>query len=108
MSFIRRYPAALILTAMALFFNALHYYMEVEVQAQPGSPAYWWTTTSENLQSELWQIVVAAFVFEHWRWARSPEANEDAPNTRWALLVPAVVVVLCLIVTATISTRVAG
>ena len=100
--FIERYWAACVLMVLALFFNGLHWYLEVAIAPEQGTSAYWLNTTVENLQSEMWQVVAAAFVFQHWKWEDSPEANEDAPNSRGMLAVPGAVIVLFLILLAVV------
>ncbi len=97
---LRYYAAPLILVALALFFNALHFYLEVIVEVKSGTAGYWLNTTAENLQSEAWQVALAAWVFKHYRWLGTPDENEDARNERSALAVPVAVVVLFLLLTA--------
>lgn len=71
----RRYSAAVILVVIALLFNITHFVTEVVLKAEPNTVLYWVNTTAENLQSEAWQVALAAWVFKHFRWQGSPEAE---------------------------------
>ena len=71
--FWHEYSAPLMLTAIALSFNVLHFLTEVVLDADPGSFPYWINTTAENLQSEAWQVALAGWVFKHFRWKGTPE-----------------------------------
>ncbi len=73
---LRRYSAAFVLVAIALLFNVTHFVTEVVLQVEPNTFLYWVNTTAENLQSEAWQVALAAFVFKHFRWVGTPE-DED-------------------------------
>lgn len=102
MAILRRYTAPLILVSLALFFNALHLYLEVVVNPQQGTAGYWLNTTAENLQSECWQVALAAWLFKHFRWQGTPDEREDAPGTPSALNIPLAVMVLFLVLLAVV------
>ncbi len=72
----RSYSAAIVLTAIALAFNATHLVTEVVLGAEPNTFLYWINTTAENLQSEAWQVALAAWVFKHFRWIGTPESKD--------------------------------
>ncbi len=72
----RRYSAAFVLVGIALLFNLTHLITEVVLQAEPNTLLYWVNTTAENLQSEAWQVALAAFVFKHFRWVGTPEDKD--------------------------------
>ncbi len=72
----RRYSAAFVLVGIALLFNVTHLVTEVVLQAEPNTFLYWANTTAENLQSEAWQVALAAFVFKHFRWVGTPEDKD--------------------------------
>jgi hypothetical protein len=93
MRLLRKYAAAFLLVALALFFNWLHWYSEVVVKVQQNTTGYWLNTTAENLQSECWQVALAAWAFKHYRWVGTPDERETAHNRARNLIVPLVVVV---------------
>lgn len=71
-----RYSAAIVLTSIALTFNVIHFITEVVIGVDPGTFGYWINTTAENLQSEAWQVALAAWVFKHFRWIGTPETDK--------------------------------
>lgn len=75
-SFWSRYSAAIVLTAIALTFNAVHYITEVVIGVDQGTFGYWLNTTAENLQSEVWQVTLAAWIFKHFHWIGTPESKD--------------------------------
>jgi hypothetical protein len=91
-SAVRKYAAAGVLVTLALFFNWLHWYTEVVLKVQQNTTGYFLNTTAENLQSECWQVALAAWAFKHFKWIGTPDADPAAPNTPTAFFVPVVVV----------------
>jgi hypothetical protein len=75
--------AAVILVSLWLVLLALYYASEWGCETFWGPHVVpWWAEatrgTFENLQSEAWQVAVAAWVFKHFYWRGSPESKE--PN----------------------------
>lgn len=74
---LQRYSAAIALVVLALALNVAHFVFEVALEPEPGTWLYWANATFENLQSEAWQIALAAFIFKHLRWSGAPESKPD-------------------------------
>jgi hypothetical protein len=87
-AFARRYGATLVLAVLWLAFVAGHFvagwhaYVE-EQTAHYREPAFadyliqWGRDTLENIQSEVFQIILAAWTFKHFLWKGSPESKEE-------------------------------
>lgn len=76
---LRKHPkgAAIILVSLALLLNTTHLVIQVLWVGDPFNE--WARDTVENLQSEVWQIALAAWVFAHFYWRGSPE-SKDTPS----------------------------
>lgn len=66
---LRRWGAVYFLAAVALVLNGVHGWLEHEVAEYPTQDAVpwkleWARATFENLESEMWQIVVACLVVD--------------------------------------------
>ncbi len=76
----RQYSAAIILVTVALVFNVLHIHGEWLVEQYPHTQVQWYAeayrAVFENMQSEVWQIFIAAYVFKHYFWKGTPESKE--------------------------------
>ncbi len=89
--------------ALALLFNALHFWLEVAIEPKQGTAAFWLNTTVENLQSECWQVALAG--------GCSSTSGGPARRTRTrtpaipaeALVVPVAVVALSIVLTALVA-----
>lgn len=87
MAAVKRYSAALVLTGLWLGFWALHAWFSWRhgvVEAREHGQVFdagqfwlkWLEGTFENNQSEMLQVMVAAWVFKHFFWQGSPESKE--------------------------------
>lgn len=73
--------AAVVLIALWLALLGLHGWLEYVVDAHfSHAHQHWgweWARAAvENLQSEVWQVALAAWVFKHFLWQGSPESKE--------------------------------
>ncbi len=77
-----RYSAFIVLVTLALLFNVMHAHGEWLVEQYPQHQvpwlAEWYRGTFENLQSEVWQVWLAAAVWAGLRWKGTPESKEVA------------------------------
>jgi hypothetical protein len=79
---VRRYSAAIVLLGLWVLLLAAHGMLEYTVSTEPHATPPWaleWARAAvENLQSEVWQVALAAWVFKHFFWKGSPE-SKDTP-----------------------------
>lgn len=75
------YGAAIVLVGLWLVLLAGYYGTHVWLDTYPhgDEPTWldWLDGTLENLQSEAWQVAIAAWVFKHFFWKGSPEAQDQ-------------------------------
>jgi hypothetical protein len=73
------FGAAVILFVGWLILLAAHYgtVYWVDSYEPHQAPSYveWFEGVMENLQSEIWQIWLAAIIFKHFRWIGTPESK---------------------------------
>ncbi len=80
-----RHPlgAAIVLIGLWLALLGLHGWLEFVTRLYSQDQVPWgieWARAAvENLQSEVWQVALAAWVFKHFLWRGSPE-SKDADN----------------------------
>ncbi len=91
------YSAAILFASLGLFFNGIHFLTEVVYKVESNTFGYWLNTTAENLQSECWQVALAAWGFKHFRWKGTPDEKENADQNRRVILWPLVVAVLFVV-----------
>ncbi len=73
----RSYGAAVVLTALWLSFWVLQWVFQVRFEGETANQFL--ASSFENLQSEMFQIIVAAWVFKHLLWTGAPE-SKDTPS----------------------------
>ena len=85
----KKYSAPLTLICFALLFMGLHRYgLSLQEQYPHGEePAniLWLTETMENMQSEVWQIVIAGLAFWLGRWQGAPEDKGEMEQIKMEL-----------------------
>lgn len=77
----RYYSAAFILIGLWLLLLGGHGYFEYLTDAHLSHEHEHWglewvRSALENLQSEVWQVALAAWVFKHFYWKGSPESKD--------------------------------
>jgi hypothetical protein len=68
------YGAVLVLLWLWLTFWIFQFLFQVGIEGE--SMHAFMASSFENLQSEMFQILVAAWVFKHFLWKGSPESKE--------------------------------
>lgn len=83
----RRYSAAIVLASLWILLLLAHGVFEHAVASYPQHDVPWgleWARAAfENLQSEAWQVLIAAWIFKRFFWKGSPESKDpDEENNR--------------------------